>query len=84
MKITTLPPLEPHSVVLLELDIDVLKSVIDTKHLFVLSSKRLLATIAWRHLNLETGLFEVGIRFIENWRRDEFEHLVQTCEVPGA
>ena len=78
MKITALQPLEPNTVVLLELNTDRLATHIRTKEILFASPDHLLAEVAWRHLNLETGLFEAGVRFLEADERDRYEsHIAQ-------
>src|SRR3989344_5871753 len=76
MKITALEPLERNAKALIDVDLEKLPPQIQTQELLLASERRILAEVAWRHLNLETGLFEAGIHFIEADRREECESLV--------
>ena len=90
VKIRALPPLTPQGKVLIRLNLKPLSVLIDTQDfLFVSPSelsvdkehsiddgKQILAEVAWRHLNLETGLFEAGLRFIEGGRRRDYESYI--------
>ena len=73
IKITLLPSLEPGSTVLIEADLAQFAKHIDTQNLLRISENRLMAKVIWRHLNLETGLFEAGLQFLEEKERAEYE-----------
>ena len=72
MKITALQPLKRDTTILMDTDLNRLSIHIRLKDILIASKERLLAQVAWRHLNLETGLFEMGLRFIQAHRRREF------------
>ena len=76
MRITALEPLERNTTALVDVDLEKLPPQIQTQELLLASEKRILAEVAWRNLNLETGLFEAGLRFIEADRRQEFESAI--------
>ena len=73
MKITCLEPLEREAIVLLEADLNLLAKHIKVNHLLQIKENRILAEVKWRHLNLETTLFEAGLEFIEVSQAKEFE-----------
>lgn len=93
-KITALPPLTPQGKILIRLNLKPLSVVIDTRDFLFVSTgpsfedsgeepegiRQILAEVAWRHLNLETGLFEAGLRFIEGWRRRDYESYITSAE----
>lgn len=76
MKITVLHPLNRDTAVLLDTNLDRLSIHIKLKDILVVSKARILAEVAWRHLNLETGFFETGFLFVHTHRRQEFESLM--------
>jgi hypothetical protein len=73
MKISALAPLERRSIILVDLDLKTILEMIRTKQILSISDRRILAEVAWRHLNLQTGLFEAGLRFLEPRDRTEYE-----------
>jgi hypothetical protein len=73
LEITSIIPLTPKRFVLIKLDLNALETVVPTKDILTLSGKCVLTEVAWRHLNLKTGLFEAGLDFIEASRTEEFE-----------
>ena len=75
MRITALEPLERDSTVLLELNLKLLSNHIQTKKILMAPDHRIMAEVVWRHLDLATGLFEAGLRFVDAHRRLEFETL---------
>lgn len=81
VKITALPAFMPQTKVLMDANLKSLSIVIDTRDLLVVSvsqdaSRKILTEVIWRNLNLETGLFEAGLRFIEEWRRRDYESYI--------
>ena len=76
IKITTLAPLERHSNALLDIPESQIGDLLDADHIVFVAKKRLLAEVAWRRLNLETGLFEAGLRFIEENERDGYRPVI--------
>lgn len=80
IKISLLAALEKNAHTLLFLDIAKLDSYIDREKLLAISDNRLLAQVAWRKLNLNTGLFEAGLRFIEESERKDFESVIELAE----
>ena len=73
MEMTSIIPLTPKRFVLVDLDLKTLETVIPSKNLLIISGKYVLTEVEWRHLNLETSLFEAGLKFIEASRAEEFE-----------
>ena len=73
MKITCLESLERGAVVLLEVDLNLLAKHIKVDHVLKIKENRILAEVKWRHLNLETRLFEAGLEFIETHQAKEYE-----------
>jgi len=73
MKITSMAPLERNSVALLDLDLSAIARQVREAELLLVSHRRILAEVKWRTLNLQTGLFESGLQFIDPARRREFE-----------
>ena len=65
IKISALTPLERSAIALLDLDLNALSLRIRTDEIILVSDKHILVEVAWRHLNLQTGLFEAGLRFLE-------------------
>ena len=76
LKINALTPLERRAVAVVDLDLNPLSVSIRTDGILLIANRRILVEVAWRHLNLETGLFEAGLRFIEIDRKREFETLI--------
>jgi|SRR3990167_3746837 len=72
MKITAMSPPEPSTFALVEVDLSSMDDYVKEDELLAVSSNRILAEVVWRKLNLETGLYEAGLKFIEASRRDEF------------
>jgi len=73
MEMTSIIPLTPKRFVLVDLDLKALEAIVPAKNLFLVSGKHILTQVEWRHLNLETSLFEAGLKFIEASRAEEFE-----------
>lgn len=69
MKITGFHPLKRNSIVLIEIDPNLFSVHINLNQILKISVNHILAQVAWRHLNLETGLFEAGAEFIEEKQR---------------
>ena len=73
LEMTSIIPLTPKRFVLIELDLKALETLAPTKNFLIISGKYILTEVEWRHLNLETSLFEAGLKFIEASRAEEFE-----------
>lgn len=69
MKISAFQPLKRKSIVLIEIDPDLFSVHINLNQILKISENHIMAQVAWRHLNLETGLFEAGVEFIEERQR---------------
>ena len=69
MKLSAFQPLKRKSVVLVEIDPDLFSVHIQLEPILKISENRILAEVAWRHLNLETGLFEAGLEFLKESQR---------------
>lgn len=80
MKISTLATLERHSNALIDVNLRQLERLIGEQTAILIGGKWLLARVAWRKLNLETGLFELGLRFIEERERPEFESVISRAQ----
>ena len=76
MKITALEPLSRKAVVLVEFDPNLFSKHVNLERILRITENRLLAEVAWRHLNLETGVFEAGLSFIEASKYNEYESLI--------
>src|SRR3989338_8970614 len=76
MKITSIVPLERNAIVLLDLNWKALAATVPMNDILMISDGRILVEVAWRHLNLDSRLFEAGLRFIENKKRQNFEALI--------
>ena len=77
LKISCMTPLEPKSIVLLDLDLNLLYRYIGSEELLMVSKRRILTEVAWRKLNLETGLFEIGLEFWGAAKRDRYTTAIQ-------
>lgn len=73
MKLTAFQPLKRKSVVLLEIDSDLFSVHIQIDPILKISENRILAEVVWRHLNLETGLFEAGLEFLKESQRKYYQ-----------
>ena len=73
MEITSLIPLTPKRFVLVNLDFKTLETAVPVKNILTFSDACVLTEVKRRHLNLETGLFEAELKFIEASRAEEFE-----------
>ena len=83
MKIICLEPLKRGTIMLLEADLNLLSKHIKINHLLQVGEKRILAEVKWRHLNLETRLFEAGLEFIGSHKAKECEVFVTRAnEIP--
>ncbi len=76
MKVTSLGSMERHSKALVDLGLKQLTELIRPSKAILIAGKRLLAEVAWRRLNLETGLFEMGLRFIQESERLNYVSLI--------
>lgn len=77
IKISLLTALEKDSHTLLILDLSKLDAYLDRNNLLKISDNRILAQVVWRKLNLNTGLFEAGLKFIEESEREDFGHVIE-------
>lgn len=73
MKLTAFQPLKRKSAVLLEISSDLFSVHIRLNPIIKISENRILAEVAWRHLNLETGLFEAGLEFLQENERKYYQ-----------
>ena len=76
MKITSIVPLERNAIALLDLNGEALAENISVDEILMVLEGRVLVEVAWRHLNLESRLFEAGLRFIEKKKRRDYETLI--------
>lgn len=65
IKVTSLSSLERHSKTIIDIDRAKLASLIRSKKMESDEKNKVLAEVVWRRLNLQTGLFEMGLRFLE-------------------
>ncbi len=83
MKLTAFQALKRKSIVLLEIDPNLFSVHIKLNTILKASDNRILAHVSWRHLNLETGLFEAGIEFLlENQRNYYPTELEKAAAIP--
>ena len=73
MRVVSLQPLARDTVALVEIDTNLLAKHIQIKNILRISERRILTKVAWRRLNLETRLFEAGLRFIDTSKRGAYE-----------
>ncbi|OGW90259.1 MAG: hypothetical protein A3A73_00690 [Omnitrophica bacterium RIFCSPLOWO2_01_FULL_50_24] len=73
MKLTAMTPLERNSVALLDFDTSKITAHVEIEKILTISARRVIVEVVWRKLNLDTGLFDAGVRFIERTRANEFE-----------
>ncbi len=73
MKMSAVQPLKRNAIILLEIDSNLFSVHIKLNSILKISKNHLLAQVAWRHLNLETGLFEAGIQFLEESQRHRYQ-----------
>ena len=76
MKLSSLEPLSRKAIVLLELNVNLIEKHVKLKNILQISENRILAEVTWRHLNLDTGVFEAGLRFLETRKRNDYESLI--------
>jgi hypothetical protein len=81
IEITSIIPLTPKRFVLIEVDLKMLETSVPTANLLIVSGTYILTEVERRHLNLETGLFEAGLKFIDVSRTEEFELVLK--QIPG-
>ena len=70
MKLNGFQPLKRKAIVLIEIDPNLFSIHINLSQILKISAGRILGHVAWRHLNLETGLFEAGIEFLQENQRN--------------
>jgi len=83
IKIATCESISRNASALIDVDFDKLSSLVPIHTFISFKGKRLLGKVAWRKLNLKTGLFEVGIKFVEENERSRYEPVINYAkEVP--
>ena len=83
LKITSFQPLSRNAIVLLEADFNLFAKYIKLGDILCVSENRVLARVRWRHLNLETRLFEAGLEFLDARReRDYHEFIMRAQAIP--
>ena len=80
IKITSFQPLERHTPILVEMDANLLAKHVEVSELLWIGKNRFLAEVMWRHLNLETRLFEAGIQFVQARKHHQYESLIKYAE----
>ena len=73
MKLTAFQALKRKTIVMLEIDSNLFSIHIKLNTILKISDNRILAQVAWRHLNLETGLFEAGVEFLQESQRGVYQ-----------
>lgn len=73
MKLNAFHPLTRNSVILIQINPDLLSVHIQLPLILRVSKDQILAQVIWRHLNLETGIFETGVRFLEEHDRQHYQ-----------
>jgi len=76
MKISSLQPVSRKAMVLLEIDPNLFAKHIKLKNILRVTENRVLTEVAWRHLNLETGVFEAGLFFLKESERNKYKSLI--------
>ena len=76
MKVAALQPLSRKAIVLIEFDPNLFSKYMKFKNILCVTENRFLAEVTWRHLNLETGVFEAGLSFLEASKRNKYESLI--------
>ncbi len=71
-----LQPVSRKAIVLIEIDPNLFARHIKLRDILRVTENRVLTEVAWRHLNLETGVFEAGLSFLEESKRDKYESLL--------
>lgn len=81
MKITCMAALHPGQVVALQLDPALLTREFPKEKLIFVAKDKVLAEVVWRKLKLDTGLFEVGLKFVPAARQKELAEVVKEAEL---
>lgn len=76
MQIAALQPVSRKAIVLIEIDPRLFSRHVKLEHILSITENRILAEVTWRHLNLDTGVFEAGLSFIEARKRGKYESLI--------
>ena len=80
LKITSFQPLSRNAIVLLEVDLNPFAKHTKLDNIIRISKNRILAEVRWRHLNLETRLFEAGLEFLEARREREYQEFIMRAK----
>ena len=72
LKISSFQPLKPNAVIVIDVHPALFEKHISMDGLLRVGENKILAKVAWRHLNLETGIFEAGLEFIEASKKQRF------------
>lgn len=82
MKLNAFHPLVRNSVILIQMNPDLFSVHIKLPLILRASKDQILAQVIWRHLNLDTGIFETGIRFFEERDRKHYQgYLDQAADI---
>jgi len=73
MKISTMSSFDPRTVVLLDISKTFLSEKIKVNDLLRVTKNEVLAQIAWRSLDLERGIFNIGLEFLFESVRSDYE-----------
>lgn len=80
MKITSFHALQRNAFVLVQFDLLLFSKHIKLDLILKITQNRLLARVVWRHLNLETQIFEAGLEFLLETQRAKCKYLIdQAC-----
>ncbi|MBI4395270.1 MAG: PilZ domain-containing protein [Candidatus Omnitrophica bacterium] len=80
MKITSIVPLQRNAITLLELNLKSLAVIVPADDILMIDERHILVEVVWRRLNLESRLFETGLRFLERKRRCDYEALISRAK----
>ena len=85
MRITSPTSFKINSAALIDLDLNRLILFISIQSFLITPTKRILTEIVWRRLDLETGLFETGLRFIEEEEQAKYAPFIgRANEIPRS
>ena len=76
MKIASLEPVSRKAIVLIEIDPHLFSKHVKLEHILCTKKNRILTEVTWRHLNLDTGVFEAGLFFLKERDRRQYELLI--------
>ncbi len=76
IKISSFQPLKRNAFAMIEFDSALFSKHIQLESILKTAQNRLLAKVMWRHLNLETQIFEAGLEFLKESDRLKYKNLI--------